>query len=114
MRLLLLNEPRLRSEPPPDCSARSEDSPCQPRRQTATVGSGECLCSSTSERKGERSSLQPRSLSQLKIAANIGSTSARNSPLASCERSGPLLSAHQFSTRMNVEATYWTRTAGGT
>jgi len=56
---------------------------------------------------------QPRSLSQSKIAANVGCTSAQNSASASSERSGLLLSAHQFSTRMNVEATYWIRTAGG-
>lgn len=60
----------------------------------------------------------PKALSDIlsfhsSIAASVGRTSARNKLLTSFEASGLLVSTHQFSTRMKVAATYWTRRSGG-
>jgi hypothetical protein len=48
-----------------------------------------------------------------KLAANVGRINARNKSSASLGEIGLQLSTHQFSTRMKVEATYWTRRSAG-
>jgi hypothetical protein len=48
-----------------------------------------------------------------KVAANVGRISTRNKSLTSLGCRGFLFSTHQFNTRMNVEATYWTTISDG-